>query len=94
MLTGNGNQPTPTVDFTCFRKPRRYCDSTNLRFDWQDEANAGETPIIDESSGVPAAFARETVSDYGLLAVALWLAGWVAAPVICVGDRGDQRNLT
>jgi hypothetical protein len=55
-------------------------------FDWQDEADAGETAIIDETTGLPAVMSAESVDDFGFYAQLLYgfKKGWVA------GLRYDQ----
>ena len=66
-------------------------------FDWQEEADAGETPVIDEGTGLPAALARETVTDYGFYSQVLYgfRKGWVAGVRVdyLAGKTGDYEKL-
>jgi hypothetical protein len=66
-------------------------------FDWQDEADAGETPIIDESTGLPALLASETVTDYGLYSQLLYgfRKSWVAGLRVDYvnGEEGDYEKM-
>lgn len=65
-------------------------------FDWAGE----DAPIVDAATGYPAFLARETVTDYGFYAQALYgfRKGWVAGLRydFVTGDRGDyeRMNLT
>jgi len=54
-------------------------------FDWQEAADAGGTPIMNEDTGLPAVLGQETLTDYGFCAQLLYgfRTGWVA------GLRGD-----
>jgi len=69
-------------------------------FDWQEAADAGDTPIIDVSTGRPAEMNEETLRDYGFYAE--WLygfrKGWVAGLRLdyVTGDQADyeKRALT
>lgn len=66
-------------------------------FDWQEEADAGETPIIDEGTGLPAVLSRETVTDYGFYSQVLYgfRKGWVAGLRFDYvgGKEGDYEKL-
>jgi hypothetical protein len=65
-------------------------------FDWQDEADAGETPIIDEGTGLPAVLSRETVTDWGFYSQLLYgfRKGWVAGVRydFVTGEKGDYER--
>jgi len=66
-------------------------------FDWQEEADAGETPIIDVGTGLPAVFGRETVTDYGAYSQVLYgfRKGWVAGFRVDYvgGDRAAYEKM-
>lgn len=67
------------------------------RFDWQEEADAGEEVIMDEDTALPAALSRETLTDYGFYSQLLWgfRKGWVAGLRydFVDGEKGDYEEL-
>jgi hypothetical protein len=90
----NAHGGFPFVSWQTEAMLRRYELGT---FDWQEEADAGETPIIDEGTGSPAVFARETVTDYGFYSQLLYgfRKGWVAGLRVdyVAGKEGDYEKL-
>jgi hypothetical protein len=84
----------PFVSFQTEAMVRRYDLGA---FDWQEEAAVGETPIIDESTGLPAVLAAETVTDYGFYSQLLYgfRKGWVAGLRVdyVTGEEGDYEKL-
>jgi len=81
----NAHGGFPFVSFQTEAMLRRYELGA---FDWQEEADAGEVPIIDVATGLPAVLASETVTDYGAYGQLLYgfRKGWVA------GLRVDYVN--
>jgi len=65
-------------------------------FDWQEEADAGVLPIIDEDTGRPAVLGQETVTDYGFYTQLLYgfRKGWVAGARFdyVTEDLGDYEK--
>jgi len=66
-------------------------------FDWQEEADAGEEPIIDDDTTLPAALSDETLTDYGFYTQVLWgfRKGWVAGLRydFVDGEEGDYEEM-
>jgi len=90
----NAHGGFPFVSFQTEAMLRRYELGT---FDWQEEADAGETPIIDEATGLPAVLANETVTDYGFYSQLLYgfRKGWVAGLRVDYvnGEEGDYEKM-
>lgn len=71
------NAGFPFVSFQAEGMLRRYDAGV---FDWQEVADAGGVPIIDEDTGLPAVLSREKLTDYGFYAELLYgfRKAWVA----------------
>ncbi len=75
-------------------------------FDWDEEGDLGDADgngfpdegvLVDASTGLPAAFSRETLTDYGFYSQVLYgfRKGWVAGLRFdfVTGSRGDYEKL-
>jgi hypothetical protein len=66
-------------------------------FDWAEVAAEGETPLIDNTTTLPAVLPGETVTDYGFYSQVLYgfRKGWVAGFRVDFvrGDTGDYERL-
>jgi hypothetical protein len=67
-------------------------------FDWEEVADEGGLPVIDESTMLPATLSRETLTDYGFYSQLLWgfRKGWVAGVRLDYLDsvRGDYEEMS